>query len=268
MSALHDLQARFRDAVLSGETGALTNDIRTEGPRLSRRLGIYRNNVFSNQREALRTIYPVIERLVGREFFKHLADEYLRRHGSPAGDLNGLGEHLAGFLAAFPGADSLVYLPDTARLEWLVHKVYHAPERAGRAIARLAAVPDDRYEDLRFYLHPARALFASSYPVDRIWRVNQAGQGQIDDETSHVHLDSGGVCLLVARRELHVTLRAVEAGEWAFLQSIAAAHPFGEACNAAFELDPAFDINAVLARLINESTLVDVDWSALTHSTN
>lgn len=266
MSALHDLQTRFRDAVLSGETGALTKDIRAEGLLISRRLGIYRNNVFANQREALRTIYPVIERLVGREFFVHVANEYLRQHGSPAGDLNCLGEHLAGFLAEFAAAASLVYLPDTARLEWLVHKVYHAPERAGRTIARLAAVPDDRYEDLRFHLHPARALFASSYPVDRIWQINQAGQGRTDDETSYVNLDSGGVRLLVARRELHVALRTVEAGEWAFLQSIAAARPFGEACNAAFELDPAFDIKAVLARLINEATLVDVEWPALSHT--
>jgi len=253
MSALPELQRRFADAIRRGETGALAGEIRPGGLTGARRLGIYRNNVFTNQREALRTLYPVIERLVGAAFFEHLAAEYLRRHGSPAGDLNRVGEHLGEFLCGFEPVRELLYLPDTARLEWFVHRVYHGPEHGPLDVGRLASVAPERYEALRFVLHPATALFASHYPVHRIWQVNQpdyAGEQGVD-------LERGGVRLLVQRREGRVELRVLDEADWAFLQAVAAGADFGTACDAALGAAGGFDLDTALARLIQDRTLVD-----------
>jgi len=254
MPGLHELQCRFRDALLGGDLDGVTCDIRPGGLTAARRLGIYRNNVFTNQREALRTIYSVTERLVGVEFFNYLADEYLRCHGAPAGDLNRLGEHLAEFLCKLPTASPLVYLPDTARLEWLAHRVYHGPDHGSLPLERLAGVPPEQYEALRFKLHPASGLFESRYPVHRIWEVNQPGY-EGDDL---VDLDSGGVRLLAERRGGRVELRVLEAGEWSFLKALASDRTFGEACDAALVAAEEFDLEATLPRLIEESTLVDL----------
>lgn len=253
MSGLLELQRCFADAIRRGEIGALAGEIRPGGLTGARRLGIYRNNVLTNQREALRTLYPVIERLVGAEFFEHLVAEYLRCHGSPAGDLNRIGEHLAAFLSEFAPVRELVYLPDTARLEWLAHRVYHGPEHRPLDLERLASVMPERYEVLRFALHPATALFASRYPVHRIWQVNQpdyAGEEGVD-------LASGDVRLLVQRREGRVELRALDAADWAFLQAVAAGGDFGQACDAALAAQADFDLDTALARLIQDRTLVD-----------
>ncbi len=259
MPGLHELQRRFSDALLGGDVDGMMCDIRPGGLTAARRIGIYRNNVFTNQREALRVIYSVIERLVGAEFFDYLAEAYLRRYGSPAGDLNRLGEHLADFLPEFPPASSLVYLPDTARLEWLVHRVYHGPNHGPLSLERLAHVPPSHYESLRFRLHPASGLFESRYPVHRIWQVNQPGYE--GDECVDLH--SGGMRSLVERRGGRVELRPLNAGEWAFLQALANDRTFGEACDDAVSAAADFDVETVFSGLIRESILVDLVSPAL-----
>ena len=49
-------------------------------------------------------------------------------HPSRSGDLNDYGEDFADFLADYPHARELSYLPDVARLEWLVQIVYYAAD--------------------------------------------------------------------------------------------------------------------------------------------
>lgn len=253
MPALHELQVAFRDTLLSGTVAPGVECIRHDGLDCARRIGIYRNNVFSNLRGALGTLFPVVERLVGEEFFAYAAEEYIRRYPSPAGDLNRFGAQLPEFLAAFEPAAALAYLPDTARLEWLAHGVYHAADHAALDVGRLAAVPPEHYDELCFALHPACALLASPYPVHHIWHTNQPDY----NGEACVNLDSGSVCLLVERRAQRVELQVLGAGEWALLQAVAAGQSFGAACDAALAANADFDLERVLARLIGQSTVVD-----------
>ena len=253
MPGLHELQARFGAALVSVEADTLDARIRADGLTPERRLGIYRNNVFTNLREALRTIFPVIEQLVGTEFFDFAADEYIREYASPAGDLNEFGAQLPRFLADFAPAAVLVYLPDTARLEWLAHRVYHAAEAAPLAFERLAEVAPERYGDLYFTLNPAAALLESAYPVHQIWQVNQTGYA---GDTS-VSLDAGPVRLLIERRDGRVEVQPLASGEWRLLQMLANQEDFASACERALASEPAFDLGATLQRLVAQATLVD-----------
>jgi len=84
-----------------------------------KRLAIYRANIAANATGALAAIYPIVRTLVGAEFFAGLTQAYCAAHPSASGDLNELGAHLADFLPMFAPAQSLPYLPDVARLEWL-----------------------------------------------------------------------------------------------------------------------------------------------------
>jgi hypothetical protein len=253
MPRLHELQARFGTALVDAEADALGGHIRADGLTPQRRLGIYRNNVFTNLREALRTLFPVLEQLVGKEFFDFTADEYIRHHPSPAGDLNEFGEQLPQFLAGFAPAAELVYLPDTARLEWLAHRVYHAAETTPLAFERLAEVAPERYGDLHFTLHPAAALLESPYPVHRIWQANQP---DYEGETA-VSLDAGPVRLLIERRDGRVEVQPLTLGEWGLLHALAHQEDFASACEAALASEPAFDLGATLRKLVAQSTLAD-----------
>lgn len=253
MLALRELQESFRDALLNGDHTALDTRICADGLGIARRLGIYRNTVFSNLRAALSAIFPVVECLVGADFFAYCADDYIRCHPSPAGDLNRYGAGFGDFLAGFMPAASLPYLADVARLEWRVHQIYHAAEHAALDISRLTAVATERYETLRFTLHPASALFASRYPVQRIWQVNQPDYPGAPD----VNLDSGGVKLLVERRTQRVVIQVLSSGDWALLRQIANGANFATACASALSAEADYDLESVLQRFIAQSTLVD-----------
>jgi hypothetical protein len=253
MNRLHELQCGFRDALLGNDAKVMDTRIRGDGLPIDGRLSIYRNNVFTNLREALRTLFPVIDKLVGKDFFDFAADEYIRRYPSPAGDLNQFGEHLAAFFTVFEPAAALPYLPDMARLEWLAHKSYHAREHSGLSFEQLGAVDPAHYGDLHFNFNPASALLESDYPVHRIWQVNQpgfAGDPVVD-------LKVGGVRLLIERRAGLIELQTLSTGEWALLTSLAADEDFTLACAKALHAEPNLDLGNTLARLVTQATLVD-----------
>jgi len=255
MSDLHTIQRLFRDSLLANDATSLNTWIRQNDstrPDTTRRLGIYHNNVFTNLRETLRTLYPVIERLVGADFFDYAAEHYIQHYPSSAGDLNRFGAQLADFLADFKPVAALPYLPDTARLEWYTHEVYHAAVRPPLAAERLAEVPAEHYEKLHFSLHPAVRLFASSYPVHRIWQVNQEGY----EGNQEVNIDHSDVRLLIERRDRHIELQTLGKGEWTLLESLATNQSLASAADAAIAAETDFDLAAGLSHLIAQSTLV------------
>ncbi len=250
MPDLHELQRLFRDAVLTNEVAPLATWIRPPNP--ARRLGIYHNNVFTNLRETLRTLYPVIARLIGTEFFNYAAEHYIQKYPSPAGDLNRFGAQLADFFTGFEPASKLPYLPDTAQLEWYVHAVHHAANHPSLAYEQLAKVPSEHYENLHFSLHPAARLFTSTYPVHRIWQVNQAGY----EGNQQVNIDTGSVSLLIERRNQHIEIQALDSGEWVLLQALYAGQSLASAAETARITATDFDLATSLSRLITQSTLV------------
>ncbi len=262
MLSLRDLQRTFVDNLLaSTQCGAI---LATPGMEVGARLGIYRNNVFSNYREALRAVYPAIERLVGTEFFRHVADRFIATHESVSGDLHRFGEGFADFLQGFPGAEHLVYLSDTAHLEWLIHESFHAADHAPLPLQRLAAIGPEQYGALRFEMHPACRLFASPYPAHRIWQTNQPDDGSDPRDEDRIDLASGGVTLLVHRRDFAVALEPLAKNEFALLSLIAAGQCLELACDHVLQREPAFDVAASLQRRVLDGTLVDFRVASFT----
>lgn len=252
MLTLHELQCRFRDALLSNDSDMVEAHIQVGEVPVPTRLGIYRNNVFTNLRETLRTIYPVINKLVGKEFFSYAADTFIQRYPSPAGDLNRFGEYFGAFLADFAPAAELVYLPDTARLEWLTHQTYHAAEVMPLDRQALGSIAPDDYGRLLFSLNPACALLASEYPVHRIWQVNQTGY----TGDPSVDLASGSVRLLILRHGNFIELQPLADGEWVLLNSLAIGENFAQACCKTLQVDPEFDVGHCLCDLVEQAALV------------
>lgn len=255
MLALHELQRAFAEAILEPGKDAVEGAIVADTFSASSHLRIYQNNVFTSLTDALSHIYPVVVRLVGEEFFAYAARQYIGQHPSRSGNLHDFGADLPIFLAVFPATANLPYLPDVARLEWARHQAFHAAEHPPLALERLAAVPAERYMDLRFILHPAVGLVTSDYPILRIWEVNQPEHK--GEET--VHLDSGGGQWLVRRRTLSVEIMSLEAGEGALLTAMDGRTPFGVACESALATVEAFDITACLQKHVLGHTVVDFE---------
>ena len=259
MNSLLELQSRFTADLFDKNGGSGCWYIRDDGLSGRRRLDIYRNNVFSNYREALRAVYPVVERLVGERFFLQTADEYIRVYPSTTGDLDDYGAQFAEFLAGFPPALSLAYLPDVARLEWLMEEAFHAAEHQPLDVAQLAALPEERYGELTFRLHPACRLFASHYAAGRIWQANQPDW---EDEAT-LDISQGGETLLVYRDGFSVAMRPLRRGEFAMLSMLAGGRSFACAYEWAQNVEADFDVAAFLHEQVAAGTLVDFELNRM-----
>ena len=244
MPSLRELQHRFADAVLAPPGTAPDFAIAGSQPA-AERIGIYRNAVFANYRNALRASFPVVLRLVGEPFFNAAIDAFVHAHPSVSGDLNVYGDAFGDFLAGYPHAAALPYLADIARLEWAVDEAQRAADAApapDRVLAALAATAPERLPGLRLTLEPSCRLVASAFPILHIWQANQPGH-ENDDRVS---LDEGADALLVRRGAEGVMLARVDDGEHAFLAALATGAALGAALDAAQRADGAFDLGAAL----------------------
>jgi hypothetical protein len=178
--------------------------------------------------------------LVGSEFFDALAVVYGRAQPSTDPDLNRFGAGLAAFLAGFAPAASHPWLPDMARLEWLVHDSFHAPDAA------------EAFEACHAVLHPTLRLYRSDWATPALWRAHQPG-GPAFPET----MGQAGHAL-VWRPGFQVELEECAAAEHAALAKLAAGETFGAALDAAFDLDPDFDLAAHLKRWLGEAGRVGI----------
>jgi hypothetical protein len=251
--SLRDLQLAFAESVLGEADASLAGRIRGRGLSGRRRLQVYRNNTFASLTEALAAVYPVVKKLVGEEFFGYAARCYVPLHPSRSGNLHDFGAHWALFLQGFGPAAGLPYLPDVARLEWAYHRVFHEASHAPLDLASLSAVAPELYGTLRFRLHPATRLLQSQYPILRIWQVNQ--DGYAGDPA--VDLAEGAARILVSRPHLEVELEALGEAEFTLLRAVASGRTLGEACEAAMEVQPEFDLGACLQHRLLRGTLVE-----------
>lgn len=240
-----ELQQAFGAALFDARLdGALAS--RLKGG--SRGLGIYRGNLHANWRRALAASHPVLRQLVGAAFFDALALVYGRAQPSSDPDLNRFGARLADFLEGFAPAATHPWLPDMARLEWLVHDSFYAPDAPllPHPSAALAGLDPDAFEACRARLHPSLRPYRSAWATPALWQAHQA-QGPAFPEV----LERPGHAL-VWRPRLQVEVWASCAAEMAALDRLAAGGSFGAALDAAFDLDEDFDVAAHLKRWLGE----------------
>ena len=207
------------------------------------RFALYRGNLTTTWDKVLAAAYPVIRQLVGDEFFTALARAYGRAYPSQNPDLNHFGATFGAFLGAFEHAADLPYLPDMARLEWLLHRAHYAPHAAAITADDLARLSPDDFESARFALHPAASLFASHLAVVALWQAHAPG-GIFPDQ-----METPGLAA-VTRLRFKPELVPLGAGAHAALFALDCGATMGAALDAAFELDDDFDIAANLKQWV------------------
>jgi hypothetical protein len=253
VSSLREFQRDFARAIYGRGNANVAAQL---GATPARRMDVYRRNTFGNLHDALQSAYPVITKLVGEDFFRYAAREYVYLHPSTSGDLHEFGAEFGAFFAAFPPARGLPYLPDVAALEWACHRSFFAADHDLLDFERLGAVPPQRYGELKFRLHPACRLVVSAFPVDRIWHANQDGAPEVI-----VDLGVGGVRALVSRRFHRVVVHALPVGYWLFLLALATGQALDTACATAAQADPEFELAEALQRAVLDGVLVDFQLS-------
>jgi hypothetical protein len=249
--SLRDLQQAFGHAIATGDVGAIGAEIVANGMEPAARLRIYRNNHRETGLACLRSTYPVVERLVGPDYFRQTAFEYLAAHPSRSGSLDDLGRHWPLFLERCFEGGQYAYLADVARLEWACQEASMARDHPSLDLEKLRRVPAERYAALIFLLHPAVRLVASPHPILRIWRANQPES----DASERIDPDSPERVLLW-RGEQRVELRLADAAEFEFVACVQRGESFAD-CVASAAAHGDFDPTQALQRLVAAQLIVD-----------
>ena len=244
MLSLPELQARIAATLFGDVTASPATWIRADGIAPELRLAIYRNNLEEGFAKTLALEFPVMQRLVGEDYFRQLALSFLTGHPSRSGDLHHVGAPFAGFLREQFAGTAYRYFADVAALEWALQECLVAGDDEALDPKALQTVPPRAYPRLRFALRSAARLLDSSFPIVSIWEANEprAAAPEIID------LAGGPEFALAHRLSGGARITRLSAGEFALLSTLARAEPLEAALDASLARDPDFDLGVALHR--------------------
>jgi hypothetical protein len=244
MSDLARVQTAFTQAILHSGVPVPSCVHGAERERAGRRFSVYRNDVMAGLVSALRTRFPVVEQLVGPEFFKALARDYVAEEPPRSPVLLYYGDTFPLFIDGFAPAAPIPYLGDVARIELARELAYDAADVTPVDGAAFAALPRGRLGELRMRLHPSISIVTSRYPAFSIWRVNQNLDRVVPVSPWAPE------AALIARPFLTVETRQVSDGMARFIRKLADDATLAEALDAGMAASEKFDVSEAFALLI------------------
>lgn len=249
MPRLREIQRAFKAAMFDDDA-AVARHIVSDGIAATERLRIYRNTAFSVLTDALRLTFPAVDRLVGAAFFDAAAAAHIRQEPPGSAYLTHYGAGFPGFLAAFPPAATLGYLPDVACFEWALNVAANAPDAAPLSAGALAELDPAAHGFVCFVPHPSLSLVRSDYPVDTIADAVVAGD---DAAMAAIDLCSGPVRLVVHRGPDGIKVLRLTESDWRLTERLCAGVPL----EAALGSSQAPGATALLADHIAQGRFAD-----------
>ncbi|MEO7464620.1 MAG: DNA-binding domain-containing protein [Nitrosospira sp.] len=168
-------EATWSSALLDPELPLPSGIVTWNGSDPHKRFAVYRNNVIVSLVDALAGTFAVTQALVGDIFFRAMAREFVRAFLPHSPVLAFYGRNFPAFIAGFPAAATLPYLPDVARLEMAYVEAFHAADAtpvAPKALQRVLNDPES-LPQLRLALHPSLATICSSFAIVSLWAAHQ-----------------------------------------------------------------------------------------------
>lgn len=247
MPSLKTTQTSFARAVYDNRDDDLLGQIKSSDITNEERLKIYKDNVSFTLYDTLKSRYPAICKLVDEKFFRYAVQEYIKDNRPKTGNLDDYGENFYEFLADFPPTKNFVYLPDVAKLEWLLHLAYFAADSEPIDKDALAKVPPEQLENIKFSLHPSSYLISSEYPIDKLIEIA---------EDTNININERGADILVVRPEYRIETILLVAGEYEFLSAIKNGATLYSAYEKAAEKNENFDVGLAIAKFVGNGVFV------------
>lgn len=217
-----------------------------------KRFAVYRNNVHHSLIQALVDTFPVVEQLVGEDFFTMMAKEYLHLSPPKSAVLLEFGDQFPEFIRSFRPAESLGYLSDVAKLEYAWQQSYHAKDQqslSGEYFSEIAA--EDLYER-KLNCHPSLQMVSADYAVGSIWQAHQS------DSSEEVNIDSPEWLTLV-RPEYEVQVCFLDEPGFRFIERLTQQEKLGDAINELSIAFPDWDIGQAFAFAIQSGFFVSTN---------
>lgn len=205
--------------------------------QLEARLAFYRGNLSAIWTQALAGAYPVLQQLVGTDFFVQMARAYGRAFPSQSGDLHYFGADLPAFLAQASMTAAYPYFADVAALEWQVHRAYYAADADLLSLPLLLASAGQNLQQVRLNFHPAAQLHESPWASVAVWQAHQGNPAQ----ALSVSIDARSYGL-ITRKEWQVSVQPLTRAAYLALQALQQGAALEQALELALDADADFDI--------------------------
>lgn len=241
---LQNLQDEIAEAII-------TNQQQSDSIHPAARISIHHNNMMSALFRTMKNTYPLISKLVGDDFFRITASEYIKQYPSRSGNLNDYGAYFSDFIAEFQPLKDLIYLAEVAQFEWICHELAFAADHGNLDISALKHIHPDQYNQLHFILHPASFLMKCHYPI---LQIIDLCQGNIEGD---LQLKDTGLNLLIHRQEYELKLTPLDQGDFCFLKQIQQGSSLQDALEKTLILDPEFNLEEKLPEWVQNSIIID-----------
>jgi hypothetical protein len=194
------------------------------------------------------TVFPVTVRMVDERFFRHAANEFIRRTPPSEPRLVRYGSQFPAFLRTFQGLEELPFVAETARLEWAIAE---ALDEASLPPVPIAAL-NGTAETPELILQPSFRQVISHWPVLAIWSAHQDGGAP----TRGWHRKPERICLW--RAGDNVRFMRLGSAEFSFRYSLAIGLGLDKAAARALTHEPMFDLAGALVRLFADGLVAKV----------
>ena len=255
MNQLTSLQQQFWDSLRNRKTSSVCALLSSTNKKLTpeERLDIYRNTARTAHIDALAQSYPCCKKILGKRYFKQIANEYFYKYPATSQNLNLYGESFPLFLQDWiENHAELIdyqYLPDMAKLEWAYEQAYYAKDDPLFDFNSLPTLHHDHYQYICFRPSASLSVLRSSYPIHEIWRANRE-----QDKSQEIDAISGPQYLCIARDNFKPVVHKIDHACWWVIDKIQNGLSLGE-CES---LATRENIDAQLQKILPE--LVRRKW--------
>ncbi len=243
---LKNLQAAFAKAILSEDSILEVEALCSRGHiHATSCIAIYRRGLEGIWSQTLANAYPVLQELVGTEFFELLARDYGRQFPSPSGDLHSFGADFPQFLRDEKTLASYPYFPAVAELEWQIHCAYYAADANHLGLPEFLSAVGDAAQEAQLIFHPAVALHHSSWASAAVWQAHQSD----DVAILNAPLDAPSFAV-ISRLEWQVEMHSLSPASYAALVALRHGQSLAQALEVAIEIAGGanFDVGGELQK--------------------
>lgn len=212
-------------------------------------LTVHRNTAMKGLVDALTANYPTVAQLVGTEWFRACAIEYIHANPARSPILALYGATFPEFLCAFPPAAELAYLPDVARIDRIWIQAHTAPDAEVLPSEGLRQLTPSALAAQRMTFHPATRIGWFRHSAASIWAHHRS-----EVSGSGLTIENCEEGLLLTRPAGAVEFVLLDQPRFTFLDQLRRGVTLGEAAQAALEADDQTDIAGLLAQSIIAGT--------------
>lgn len=242
-SRLQMVQEAVATSLLNREQTIPTEFFSGDPDLSTERLRIYRGNLYAVWATALQNTFPVIQQLVGEDFFKQLAILYGQQYPSESGDLSIFGQYFAQFLASEASVLDYPYFSAVAEIEWKLHRAYYSADAEVLDFNTFLSTAGEHVANYVFTCHPSVALLVADVAAVQICLAHQHDElGALDFSLNAPSF------ALVNRCQWQVQLTQLSHAELLSLQALCEGESLGVALERAIDCDQAFDVAQALRR--------------------